>query len=89
MKNQGLAAQASGEFTKPMAALLGLTSLAVAGLAWWLVWQALPREATWAQLALPVLLVGAVSGWFQILSLMLKVYQGARVDRPTGQGPRA
>jgi hypothetical protein len=83
MKNQLLRTQPDGELGKPVSVVLGIVSLTVCFSAWLLVWLALPREASLAQLALPVLLVGAVPGLFQIFTLAVKIYQGgqAQVER--------
>ena len=79
MKNQPLGADMNGEFSKPVSAVLAMVSLSTCLLAWLLVRQALPREASLAHLALLALLVGAVPGLFQILRLTLKTYQGGRL----------
>lgn len=79
MPNVFLASDRHGNLARPLAVVLGVLSIAVCGLAWFVVWRALPREAWLAQLALPVLLGTAVPGLFLMLSLTVKIAQGGRV----------
>lgn len=73
-------AQANGELSRPLALAVALAGFTAAAIAWFLVWRALPPDAWLAQLALPVLLLGASPGLNLVLTLVVKVVQGGRVQ---------
>lgn len=80
MTNQLLRSQPDGELGRPVSVALGAASVAICAAAWVLVWRALPREALLAQLALPLLVLGAGPGLFHVFKLAVKTYQGGQVQ---------
>lgn len=73
-------AHVGGDLSRPLALGVALASLTAAALAWFLVWRALPPDAWLAQLALPVLVLGASPGLNLVLTLVVKLAQGDRVQ---------
>ena len=79
MRNYLLEAEASGELTKPVLAVLGALSLALSVLCFLAVREDLPEAASRAQVGLTLLFIGSSSGFMTLFQALVKVYQGRKV----------
>jgi hypothetical protein len=70
----------SGEFTRSVQIGIGIIAIVLAFLLWLSVRTHLPSTASNGHLALTALVIAAIPGYFSLLSILLKAYQGGKVD---------
>lgn len=79
-----LQSKPNGDFPLPLQVVIVLLSLVLASLLFLAVRSHIPVTSGAAQLALVALFVAAVPGYITLFSIVLKVFQGARVQ-PTAE----
>lgn len=80
MRSKLLQVEPNGEPLRAVQLGIAVISVVAALLLGWAVRSALPAEATGAQIALTLLAMGAISGLASLMTLVLKIWQGGRVQ---------